>query len=729
MSHDDDREVFPFPGKVKSSVWEFFGFYKDDCGNLDKSRAICKICRKGTNYSGNTTNLRTHIVHHHKDVAALPEVNYSRSQLSRIASTQSQESIFGSSIYNQVTTSDSYPQTTPPKLQRQVLLDEIFIPPLSADISSNLSRNASQQNTWVLESATGLTDSASVYSKESPIQDNSSGSFADSEADSYISIKETVFETVIHDLIPIEAVDSSRFKRLICMGRRHSMMPTSVDISDLIMRRFLELQGLINNELSKGMHKSLKLEVWRSFDITYLTVSVQALFDNWKMKSYVLTTVELEDNFTLKDIANVLDEKKLSVTFKNIVSSENGIIEKFADENNCVHLVSLCNTIDKVAKLCFEENVGKQLTRKVDKIVKLLTDNQDARSLFSDKQKILQLPAQNLVKCNPKSWTSILTMFEITVEQSNAIISTFNDAGEHLTVEDFTQIQSFIDMLTPLKTALTLTKDMKYPTAAVILPVLKKLEMSLATGENDSQQIIDLKSRMIKTLKQHYESKSRKQFLLLCSLLDPRFKGLKFVSQSDNELAYEILKHDALEIRNSLKVTKSHQAGKVIVKIEAVDDYPDCQGTGFDICSKSLEDADGNADPNQRAKRQKLMCNSPKTGDNAADDWFADVIQEIKDGQPEEDSVSVEINRYKSEMQISSASSPLAWWRDRQTSFPLLSQVAKLYVSVPALLGTENETTERWYQRQRRSIRPNLIEPIVFLHANYEKVKQLRDEF
>jgi hypothetical protein len=359
--------------------------------------------------------------------------------------------------------------------------------------------------------------------------------------------------------------------------------------------------------------------------------------------------------------------------------------------------------------------------------------------VFSDKQKVLQLPFRNFVKCNTKSWHSILAMFEITIEQSNAIIATLSDVklktidvGDQLTAGDFAQIQTFITMLTPLKTALTLTKDMKYPTAAVILPVLKKLEISLATSENDSQQIIDLKSLMVKTLKEHYETKGRRQFLLLCSLLDPRFKGLKFVSQADCDLAFEHLKRDALEITNSFKVTedlKSHHVDKVVVKIEAVDDYPDNQGIGFDLCSKSLEDADGSSDPNQRVKRQRLMKNAPKAGDNATDDWFADVIQEIKEGQPEEDSVTVEVNRYKGEMQISSASSPLAWWRDRQTSFPLLSQVAKLYVSVPALLGTEDESTETWYQRQRRSIRPNLVEPIVFLHSNYDKLKQQRDEF
>ncbi|XP_045196628.2 uncharacterized protein LOC123551627 [Mercenaria mercenaria] len=744
MSQDEEREVFPFPGKVKSSVWEFFGFYKDDFGHLDKSRAICKLCRKGTNYSGNTTNLRTHIVHHHKDVAALPDVNYSRAQLSRSTPSHNQEGNFGSSVFNQMHTSpDGYSQTTPPKLQRQILLDEIFVQPLSSELSGNLSRSATQQNTWVMETATGLVDSHTVFSKDSPAQDNSSGSFADSEAESYgsiASVKDAVFETVIQDLIPIEAVDSSRFKKLISTGKKLPIVPSSCDISDLITRRYSELQVVINNELLKGIHKSLKLELWKSCDITYLTVSVQALFDNWKMRCYALKTVELHENFSLKEVKEVLGENTTGLNVDNILSEENDIIENFADENGCVYLVTLCNTIDKVAKLCIEENIGKKLVKKVQKIVKLLTENQEARSVFHEKQNVLQLPTKSLVHCNNRIWTRCLATFESVLEQSNAIIATFNDPRvkaldmvDQFTSGDFALIQTFINMLVPLKTALTLTKDMKHPTVAVILPVLKKLEMSLADRETDSQQVVELKIKMVRTLKQHYEVTDRRHFLLLCSLLDPRFKGLKFVCQSDQDVAYEQLKQGALELKNTFKTTEGTESDQmdkyVVVKVEVSDDYPDNEATGSDRYSRNSEEADGNSDLHQRAKRQKLMDNAPKACENAADDWFADVIQEIKDGQPEEDSVTVEINRYKGEIQISSGSSPLAWWRDRQKSFPLLSQIAKRYVSVPALLGTKDETTERWYRRQRGCIPVHLVDPVVFLHANYEKVKRLGDEF
>lgn len=745
MSNEEERDIFPFPGKVKSSVWEFFGFYKDDFGSLDKSRAICKLCRRGTNYSGNTTNLRTHIVHHHKSVAALPDVNYSRAQLSRsVPAPHTPDTNFGASFFNQlVTTPEGHFQSTPPKMQRQVVLDEIFIPPLSSDITGTLGRSPAQQNTWIMETATGLIESPAVYSKESPARENSSGSFADSEVESYgsvLSVRDTIFEMVIHDLIPIEVVDSPRFKKLIALGKKYVVIPSSQDICNLILRRYTELQAVVAEELSQGTHKSLKLEIWKSKDITYLTVSIQALFENWKMGCYVLKTSELHDKFSVTDLESILEERKLGFGFNGIaiLSDEDNSIDEFADEKHCLHIVALCNTIDTIARICVEENVGENLIVKLQNIIKFFNENEEAKSILLEKQKVLHLPAKCLVNCNTKVWSTCLEMFETILEQSNAIIASFNDAKvqvlkqvQHLTSSDFALVQTLIHLLMPLKTALTLTKDMKYPTASVILPVLKKLEVSMACRETDSQQIIDLKKTMIIHLKRNYEETSRRQFLLLCSLLDPRFKGLKFVSQSDQDLAYDHLKRDASVLKNRCKVEEpeTFPSNKCVVKIEVDEDYADNHGTVFDMYVKNTEEANRTSAYHQNNKRQKLMETSPNACDSKTDDWFADVIQELKDGQPEKDSVTVEINRYKSEMQISSASSPLTWWRDRQKSFPLLSQLAKRYLCVPALQGTRDEVKEKWYQRQRSCVPAHLVEPIIFLHANYDKVRKLRDEF
>ena len=51
----------PLP-HARSEVWSYFGFIADDEGEIqDKKKAICKICASTLAYSGNTTNLFTHL--------------------------------------------------------------------------------------------------------------------------------------------------------------------------------------------------------------------------------------------------------------------------------------------------------------------------------------------------------------------------------------------------------------------------------------------------------------------------------------------------------------------------------------------------------------------------------------------------------------------------------------------------------------------------------------------
>jgi hypothetical protein len=48
---EHEKNIFPYPGKTVSRVWDYFGFQKLNAGppvkeNLDMSKVICKICQK-----------------------------------------------------------------------------------------------------------------------------------------------------------------------------------------------------------------------------------------------------------------------------------------------------------------------------------------------------------------------------------------------------------------------------------------------------------------------------------------------------------------------------------------------------------------------------------------------------------------------------------------------------------------------------------------------------------
>lgn len=65
MSRDPGH---PLCRKFKADVWQHFDFKKkNDSEELDRNNAICKICKFQIKYSGNTTNVGSHLTRHHPE--------------------------------------------------------------------------------------------------------------------------------------------------------------------------------------------------------------------------------------------------------------------------------------------------------------------------------------------------------------------------------------------------------------------------------------------------------------------------------------------------------------------------------------------------------------------------------------------------------------------------------------------------------------------------------------
>lgn len=67
-SHDFQFiKVVPLP-HARSEIWSYFGFLADDSGEIqDRKKVVCKVCGTTLSYSGNTTNLFTHLKSMHPE--------------------------------------------------------------------------------------------------------------------------------------------------------------------------------------------------------------------------------------------------------------------------------------------------------------------------------------------------------------------------------------------------------------------------------------------------------------------------------------------------------------------------------------------------------------------------------------------------------------------------------------------------------------------------------------
>uniref|UniRef100_A0A3B3DU20 BED-type domain-containing protein n=1 Tax=Oryzias melastigma TaxID=30732 RepID=A0A3B3DU20_ORYME len=67
--NNESSKIKDAPATFKSKVWTYFGFYSTADGTkLDKDYAICKNCFAKVRYTGNTTNMHSHLSRHHPDL-------------------------------------------------------------------------------------------------------------------------------------------------------------------------------------------------------------------------------------------------------------------------------------------------------------------------------------------------------------------------------------------------------------------------------------------------------------------------------------------------------------------------------------------------------------------------------------------------------------------------------------------------------------------------------------
>lgn len=112
----------------------------------------------------------------------------------------------------------------------------------------------------------------------------------------------------------------------------------------------------------------------------------------------------------------------------------------------------------------------------------------------------------------------------------------------------------------------------------------------------------------------------------------------------------------------------------------------------------------------------------PSTSACALDDLFSDTfITKVEPAKPVIDRANEEILAYKSEPVVPLSDNPLLWWKERELRYPLLANVAKYYLCIPAT----SVPSERVFSKagqvvndRRASIKPKHVDYLVFLNKN-----------
>ena len=177
-----------------------------------------------------------------------------------------------------------------------------------------------------------------------------------------------------------------------------------------------------------------------------------------------------------------------------------------------------------------------QLSGRCRNLVGHFRHSYNAQNVLERKQEQLQLPKHNILQEVSTHWNSTLQMYKRLLEQQAAVSAVLLESGSRdtrellLTPAELTQLEHLVSVLEPLGEATEYLASERWPSLSVVQPLLTAIcKKTLQATDGDPTVVLDFKSAVLSSIKAHFRDEKQQQFSQLASVLDPRYKALKFL--------------------------------------------------------------------------------------------------------------------------------------------------------------------------------------------------------
>ncbi|KAL2092740.1 hypothetical protein ACEWY4_012538 [Coilia grayii] len=234
---------------------------------------------------------------------------------------------------------------------------------------------------------------------------------------------------------------------------------------------------------------------------------------------------------------------------------------------------------------------------------------------------------------------------------------------------DLVAAEQMVGLLSPLKAATTLMCEEKQPTVSIVAPLRMKLLAHFEYAPDDAPLIKEMKRVMAEDLRERYVDEE--PLLLRAAALDPRFEKLPFLCDERRTQTFECLAEEAAQLKEQrVKCPPLSKKSKVL---------EDLFGDAF--CTEDLS---------VRKKTSKELAYD-------------------------------EIRKYREVASLSLGGKVLEWWKAHQSEFPLLANLAKTYLCIPATSVPSERvfsTAGDIVRSERSVLSSEHVDQLIFLKKN-----------
>ncbi|XP_074537188.1 E3 SUMO-protein ligase ZBED1-like [Halichoeres trimaculatus] len=523
-------------------------------------------------------------------------------------------------------------------------------------------------------------------------------------------LTEAILNMLVTDMRPLSMVGDSGFKDMIKQFNpeyHDNYLPGRSHFTAMMEEKYVKTFEKVKQTL-RGVQSFLTLtaDVWTSRATeAYLGVSCHFMSEDWKMKSFNLATMPLEERHTGANIMTWMEEvlakfdilpTKIKAVVHDSGSNMVAAMRLLEEKHGWASIRCAGHTLQLIVNTALKETTISRALGAARQLVEHFKRSELASTKLKMKQEQMNVKKNALIQDVSTRWNSTFHMIERLLEQRWPLTATLSDPevtsrGKHyfdLKPEQWALLEELEQGLAPFETATVYLSGQQYTTISGLPQVIKGLSRSVHQRQFETSSGKSFIATAEKGITQRWESifaisAEKENPVILSAALDPRYRKLKFLAPADG-----IRVQGTIEV---LAVKEANAGTRECAQQQRVTGSGRVEKTALDSLLQSGTDSQSENDEETDQEDQKVQV------------------------------VRSEVQLYFAEATLSKKDDPLKWWSENEGRFPTLSKLAKSFLCIPAT-STPSErifsTAGNICSQKRASLSPEHVEMLTFLAMN-----------
>ena len=366
-------------------------------------------------------------------------------------------------------------------------------------------------------------------------------------------INELIVDVVTMDIRPLAIVDGEGMRRLLLYLEPGYRLPSRKHISRLLRKKHEKAIAILKGKLTQdAIAVWLTSDMWTSNTMeAYMPVTAHFITPAWEMQSCVLMTKPFPERHTGQNIADSIEQVVRSFGI-NTAKVKAVVHDTVANAELAGDLMSLSldweNAECAAHKLQLAVNEGLQIpaiARAIAagrKLVGHFKHSTLATAELKVRQERMDVPQKKLKQDSPTRWNSTFYMDERLLANRwpiSAVLSVTKrqDRALDRRNKQWELLQELVKPLQLLETATVFLSKETDVSGSCVYPIIHGLITNLEATDEDLPVIRHFKVTVVAALRPRwsFDSIDLMSSPAFLSVLDPRFKALKFLSDPEKE--------------------------------------------------------------------------------------------------------------------------------------------------------------------------------------------------